>query len=1162
MAQRDIGNLRTRLSWEDEGANKSLEGFRRDLRGLRSEMNLAKSHGKDYTRSLKGMREQSDILSRRFKTQEERVKELRKRYKELADAGKEDTVQAKNLASQINNATAEMNRTEEQLKRLNAEIRRQESPWTQLGEKMDTTGKKMQEFGRGMTSFGRDYSMRVTAPIVAGGVAMFKASMDYESAFAGVRKTVDATEEQFDALSAGIREMAKELPASAVEIAGVAESAGQLGIATEHILSFTRTMIDLGEATNLTSGQAATEFARFANIVGMSQDDFDKLGSTVVDLGNNLATTESEIVSMGMRLAGAGAQIGLTEAQIMAFAGALSSVGIEAEAGGSAFSKVMVNLQLAAERGGKELENFASVAGMSAQEFKQAYEQDAAGAIITFIEGLAKAEERGESAIGVLDEMGITEVRMRDALLRAAGASDVFTDSLNIGTNAWKENTALTEEAEERYKTTESQLKILWDRIKDVAITTGNVLAPALLDAIDAAEPLIQKIEDGTQAFSEMDKEQQQTILKMIALAAAIGPASIGIGQLSSGVGGLLKIGGSAAKMLGRAGGAGLIGRLGLMGGPAGVATIAAVGIGTLAYKLYDAHKESKELNDISTETTEKLLDQANTLEDLVDEYDKLKLQSGLTKDEFGRLLDIQQELNETQNPARIAELKDEFKKLAEKSGLTKDEINKLVKANNDIIEQSPQVEKSFSDKGNAIVDSTDAVRDYIDSLKDMAWVELEAERTKALENEAQLRKENKEINEEIKQVEEDIQELIEMREMPLSEVDARLAEIQDKMDTGLLTQEEYNELEREQGLLLQLQNDNLVEGLEALQEQRSELIKKKELNDEELAKLDQINAQMADTLLQEVDINFEKGEGLNKLDEKIAKLKDQRAEMVENTSEEIRKTDEYKEQLRNLDEAINKHEDIRDKIREETGYESESNKKKREGVVVLNEQDNKLLHIGSQHDINNKKIDDGTGKARTLNDVLGRRITKIVNTDLQPTADKINEALSKPVNKRVKVVQEVANRGFSSFGKIFGYATGTDYHPGGPFVAGEEGFELGRLGNRWEMLDFGMYNRPSSYEVFTHDESKKIIRALNNLPGYANGASRTGEADRVVNSLNTQTNTDNRVIGLLQDIANRVREGQIIVMNDREVAKTISPHISNIQEKERIQKNRARGIS
>src|SRR5690606_33555925 len=164
---------------------------------------------------------------------------------------------------------------------------------------------------------------------IAGGLGLAsKSAIDFESALAGVRKTVDASEAEFAALERGIRDMSKELPASAIEIARVAEAAGQLGIETPHILKFTRVMIDLGEATNMTAETAATSLARFANIVQMPMENIDRLGSTVVALGNNLATTEAEIVEMGLRLAGAGHQIGLTEAQILSLAGALSSVGI------------------------------------------------------------------------------------------------------------------------------------------------------------------------------------------------------------------------------------------------------------------------------------------------------------------------------------------------------------------------------------------------------------------------------------------------------------------------------------------------------------------------------------------------------------------------------------------------------------------------------------------------------------------------------------------------------------------------------------------------------------------------------------------------------------------------------------------------------------------
>ncbi|PIH05223.1 phage tail tape measure protein [Clostridium combesii] len=349
-------------------------------------------------------------------------------------------------------------------------------------------------------------SMKATAVAIAAtgtalvgmGTFAIKAGIDFESAFTGVKKTVDGTDQQLVQLEKAIRNMAKSMPESASEIAGVAEAAGQLGIKVENIEGFTKSMVMLGDSTNMSSEEAATALARLANITQMPQTQFDRLGSVIVALGNNLATTESEITAMGLRLAGAGHQVGMSEAQILSFAGALSSVGIEAEAGGSAFSKVMVDMQLAVEKGGEGLNQFAKVAGMSSSEFQKAFKEDAAGAIIAFIQGLGKCQESGQSAIGVLDNMGITEVRMRDALLRAAGAGNVFTDALNLGTKAWDENTALTKEAETRYATMESQLKILKNTLADLGISFYKEVNSPMAEIVKTANEMIQQL---SQAF-------------------------------------------------------------------------------------------------------------------------------------------------------------------------------------------------------------------------------------------------------------------------------------------------------------------------------------------------------------------------------------------------------------------------------------------------------------------------------------------------------------------------------------------------------------------------------------------------------------------------------------------------------------------------------------
>ena len=332
--------------------------------------------------------------------------------------------------------------------------------------------------------------------ITAVATAAIVVGSGFESAFAGVKKTVNATDAEFAVLEQDIRDMAKNMPMTAEEIAGIAEAAGQLGIKTKNISSFTKTMADLGVATNMTSEDAATQFARFANITGMSQNNFDRLGSSIVALGNNMATTESEITAMGMRLAGAGAQVNMSESEILGFAAALSSVGIEAEAGGSAFSKVMVNMQLATETGKNGLKDYAKVAGMTAGEFQKAFKKDAAGAMIEFIKGLKNTERNGMSAIAVLDNMGISEVRLRDALLRASNAGDLFSDSIDIANGAWEDNVALTNEANQRYETFESRLEMFKNGIKDIGISIYQDMRDPLADGLGFVTTFINGISE------------------------------------------------------------------------------------------------------------------------------------------------------------------------------------------------------------------------------------------------------------------------------------------------------------------------------------------------------------------------------------------------------------------------------------------------------------------------------------------------------------------------------------------------------------------------------------------------------------------------------------------------------------------------------------------
>ena len=391
---------------------------------------------------------------------------------------------------------------------------------------------KLDDFSGKATSAGLGMSAAFTAPLAGAAAAVYGFGASFESAFAGVIKTVDATAPELAAIRQGILDMSKELPASANEIAGVAEAAGQLGIAKENILDFSRTMIDLGEATNLTSEQAAQDLARFANITQMPQENFDRLGSTIVSLGNNLATTEADIVSMSMRLAGVGAQVGLTEADILGIAGAMSSLGIAAESGGTAVSRVLSDMAASVATGNEQLAGFAEVAGLSVDEFSTLFENDAARALQTFVEGLGGVSDAGGDVFTVLEDLGLADIRVRDALLRMAGGGDILADSLDLAAQAWEENTALTKEAETRYGTVESQVSMLFNKLKALAITLYDALRPALVSVLGAVNRFVDSLSGVVGWVSQLDPSVLAAAAGFAALLASIGPVLLGLGAV------------------------------------------------------------------------------------------------------------------------------------------------------------------------------------------------------------------------------------------------------------------------------------------------------------------------------------------------------------------------------------------------------------------------------------------------------------------------------------------------------------------------------------------------------------------------------------------------------------------------------------------------------
>lgn len=471
---RNKANIDAQAAAEAKRFHESLKSQLMTVDKVTDSMNDEVVQAQKTSESLEKVAQKSE---KKAKKAEEAAAAARKNASatEASAQAEEKMYAASNKAANAEQKVADaLNKSEREAKEYCEALQKASGESETLGNKAANAGELIQD------AFATIGVVAALNKIKDGFVSAASAAIEFESAVTGVYKTVDGTEEQLAEISSDIKEMSLVIPSSTTEIAGVAESAGQLGIATENITDFTEVMINLGESTNLSSEQAASSLAKFSNITNMSADNYENLGSAIVALGNNFATTEADIVEMSTRMASAGTLAGMSESDILGLSAAMSSVGIEAEAGGSAMSKLMTDIQVAVETGNSSLEDFASVAGVSCEQFSDMFEHRAVDALYSFIDGLNDVERNGETATVILENMGISEVRLSNAVKSLANNSSGLAGAVSLAGEAWEENTALANEANTRYGTLESRLTMTQNAANNLKIAIGDTLTPTI----------------------------------------------------------------------------------------------------------------------------------------------------------------------------------------------------------------------------------------------------------------------------------------------------------------------------------------------------------------------------------------------------------------------------------------------------------------------------------------------------------------------------------------------------------------------------------------------------------------------------------------------------------------------------------------------------------
>lgn len=603
-----------------------------------------------------------------------------------SDSIEELTSVSTKAANAVDDLSAANNRTEEALEDVANDADKASDKVKDYGEESEEAGRKSEEFGEKSEDALRSIEeLLVGAGIVNGIKAIGEAFVDcikdaieFESAITGVYKTVDGTPEQLEAIADQTKALSLVIPSTTTEIAAVAEAAGQLGIATEDVMGFTEVMINLGESTNLSSDEAASSLAKFANITKMSAAYYENLGSTVVALGNNFATTEADIVAMSTRMASAGSLAGLSEPEILALAAAVSSVGIEADAGGSSMSTLLSKIQLAVETGSDELEQFASVANMSSEEFQRVWGESAVDALYAFIAGLNDTERNGASATAILDEMGITEIRLSNAVKALASNHEGLAGAVSLANKAWEQNTALAAEANTRYSTLESKLAMTENAQKNLSTAIGEVFAPTVADAAEVWANMLNGVTGFVKAHPTAVK--------------AITAITVGVGAFVVGLVGYIAVA-KVAKVATTALTAAMATNPYLLAGAAIAGVVAAlVTFAVTANKAIDPMEE----------LTATAKEQERELRALEAEYDEACEKYGETSEEANRLR------------YQINDLSDEFEANKQTLGEWCEEMDAATESHRDMMEQ-------FSETNQEIRESELSDLALIQKLEDLA---------------------------------------------------------------------------------------------------------------------------------------------------------------------------------------------------------------------------------------------------------------------------------------------------------------------------------------------------------------------------------------------------------------------------------------------------------
>lgn len=315
-----------------------------------------------------------------------------------------------------------------------------------------------------------------------------KAAADYQTAMAQISRTSGVGGDALVNLQHDFEDLAGSIPTSFGNLSQIATLAGQLNIPASRVADFTKQTAMFAATTNVSAEAAATAFGRLDALLPDVNGQYDKLGSSILNVGVNSVATESEIINTTNQIAAAGAQAGFATDEIVGLAASFASLGVAPEAARGTTIRFFSTINTAISQGGENLQKFATLSGMSAEEFKKAWKDDAGGAFLDLLNGMKKVSDSGQNLEAIIRSMGITAVRDINALLKLSQNAEIVGDNFSYAADGFQNANQLANAFGIQSATVASKIQMLVNSVQAFfAELGGSSLGPvgALVDLLN-----------------------------------------------------------------------------------------------------------------------------------------------------------------------------------------------------------------------------------------------------------------------------------------------------------------------------------------------------------------------------------------------------------------------------------------------------------------------------------------------------------------------------------------------------------------------------------------------------------------------------------------------------------------------------------------------------